>query len=373
MKISLITFFAPVAMLASFAAALPAQAEPLVKTMCLDSDQQLLKDSITALVKNSQQRGLLPALAYDGYNVDRLSPQQRLNLKVEEESKKLSSALFAALNKPEAPADAASGIIANNPSKRSSYSLKERCPANRGVPQSSAQCFGDAGDVGSTSPRDPVDMGVNISQVYETDFDSMSVIQNFMKTKLTSAASNEVAICPGSLDQCRTTPQGFSPAIAAKVIQKPIEIGREYYVQDTTTLKKVAGGLMSIQMTNRSALKVTEIKNICGGSVYVVSAFGLSSDKGFDHTSLLTVIANVGSKTIAVADFSAQAADRTAGGGNGWPLSFPANEVDLNETIIHGYNGVAQIIGSRDHLDSYRTSIAGGARVPATQRVGFGQ
>ena len=356
-------FFTPIALLSSLAMSLPAQADSLTKAMCLENDQQHLKDSIAAIVKDAQTRKLLPALAYDGYNIDRMTISQRANLKAEEESKKLSAALFAAIAQPETPAQLAAGVVTNNPSKLSIYSLKERCPALRGQPVASAECHGDSGGSMTAFTHEPIDMGINVSQVYETQTNSMQVIQAFMKEKLTSTSANTVSVCSGPLETCRQSPGFYFDQNAQKIVKKDIEIGREYYVQDKTTVGRF--GLLTAEMTNRSALKVTEITNVCGGSVYLVSAFNTGGESGFDHASLLTVVASVGSKTLVVADFSAQASDLTSGGGDGYPLKFPANEATVNDMIIKGYDGIAQMIGATDRLDSYR--IPNPSRIPAGQ------
>lgn len=331
------------------------------KLKCSDiqGSERLLKEQIVKQIREAQSNGFKPALGYEGAGEDLGSLQSRVESRAAKQASELSRALFASVNQPSAPGDAASQVLNGDPKRRSAMAVAVRCSGQDRTPRTvieNHQYFTEINrpcNGGST----PQDFGMNVTQVFQTDLQPAQVRDRFARVTLRSSNDNKMTVCTLDGAEGRTgcrNPQNYSEVDVPDFSPKP---NREYYLRSE---KKMCGEVPILgyqcsptPMDNRVTFKVSPV-DICGARAYLITGFANGHNAGFDRSSLIGLIAPVGGKTLVLGDFSAQS--WTAGS---WPLELPKHtqsamdavfgELDRrNHQMKRGYIDIAEMIGSRE-------------------------
>jgi hypothetical protein len=331
----------------------------------LKVDEAKLRKSIIAAIQKGA-KNYSPAIAYeDQSNAGTLQvTNQGINQRAEKQAQALSSALMAAVESKENPANGASKSLFKNEKRRASLDVRMRCTGRDPQPvryidnQKINQSCGGSG-ISFFSPS-PQDIGINITQVYQTSWSSEKVATAFARAKLESDADNTVRACMGERNSCMS-PANYRQINSERFVLDDKTMNRDVFFVDST---KIQAGMSP--MVSYSAMRVSKVP-VCGSDIYLLTAFGNGHKLGLERSSLVGLVARIGDKTVVIGNGSAQSwkIDQD----EPWPLWLPKDPSGLQRKALgglhpdtreeQGYLAIARKIGSTEKTYN---GIVGGAQ-----------
>lgn len=311
-------------------------AENIQKAQCREREKEAVRALLVKLIRdaNDSKTGYKPA---DQFNKPSpLTDDASIDAQARAQASKMADALFAAINNPENPADAASEIMSGgDPKRRTSFRMDVRCKRATTTKQ-----FGDndsalltpltCGSAGFGA------VGFEVGQVLQTRKPAKDVVDTFARA---SFMSESVKKCDLNREECRD-PANYS-AIPADF---KLQVNKEYFVQDTTEILPGKS-----PMVNRNVFTIHP-RRICGARAFVITGFGNGGSRGFDRSTLLGFVVKVGGKTLVIGNFAGQS-QAVANGPiptdqDPWPIWFPLDYKKTATTILT--DKVAQLIEAEE-------------------------
>lgn len=304
------------------------------KSKCTDlaAAQEQLTNDIKKEIRDAEAKNYRPAYGYESGNID-------LETRAQKQAALLAKSLIASLNKPDAPASAAAEAMFGDPTRRSTFQMYARCGSESAKPRRMIDNHRASAGCGSAQT---VDVGMNVSQVFETQMSASDVMVRFARSKMRSSEKNTVGICSGSASDCDKSGAKYSEVKDAS--NWTPTLNKDIYTEDRTSVA-------IYEMVNRQVLKVRTV-DVCGAKAYMVTAFGNGQTEGFKRSSVIGLIAPTSAnKTVIVGDGSTFAL------GNSLPAKFLDYPDKAMDTIfgkiedgrpVGGYLEIASLIGSRE-------------------------
>jgi hypothetical protein len=332
-------------------------------TTDIETTKKLVKQEIMKSIREAQAAGYQPSISYEKSPSN--SMQARVEARGSSQADRLTNSLFAAIQNPKDAANAASEKLAGSANRRASIEMYARCEGDDPVPRKILENKIYLGSQRSACAS-VGDMGINSSQIYQTDMPANKVVVRFARAKMTSTAKNTVTFCAYDRRSC-ASPDNYQ---AYDFSNFTPTLGREYFIEDTTDFGMLASAYMRGKMVNRSAMKISPI-NICGSRVYMVTAFQNGGGLGFDRSSLIGLVAPINGKTIVLGDLSAQGYTKGT-----YPLEFPKKWDDTRNAVLGevdpqtrqasgGYYAIANLVGSTERTFMGEVISTGASSRPA--------
>lgn len=329
-------------------------------TKCSDAktDQDNFKNEIVKRIRAAESAGLKPSLSYEIGDRTATTEVRQVDARASQMADRAAKMLFAAMANPAKPTQAAASALGQNPNRRIFMDMYVRCPGRAGeIKQIVQNQYYFADDSGSCpGDANPVDMGMNVTQIFETKLPAKIVTDRFAQSKLKSSDIDTVTVCLPPQTDCASA-QSYEELPQAWDISKFSPNPRvTYYIQDSTKLSSNPfKAMIAGSMVNRTALRITPV-SICGTKVYLATGFAVGNELGFDRSSLVGVIAQINGKTMIIGEASVQSFDS-----NSKPVHYFARDYfkDTMEGIFGtidpatrqetgSYASIAKLIGSTE-------------------------
>lgn len=311
-------------------------ADNIQKTQCREEEKEGVRALLVKLVRNANDSriGYKPADQFD--KPSPLTDDATIDAKARAQASKMADALFAAINNPENPADAASEVMSDGDTKRrTSFRMDVRCKGS-----SSTKQFGE----NDTALLTPVtcgtsgfgEVGFEVGQVLQTKKPAKDVVDTFARA---SFMSENVKKCDLNREECRN-----SMNYATIPADFKLQVNKEYFVQDSTEIMSGKS-----PMVNRNVFTIHP-RRICGARAFVITGFNNGGSRGFDRSTLLGFVVKVGGKTLVIGNFSGQSQAVAQGpfptDNDPWPIWFPLDYKRTANTVLT--DNVAKLIEAEE-------------------------
>lgn len=250
--------------------------------------EEKLKNDIRELILAARASGLKPAVAYESGVRAGSTAVQKVDHRATEMATRISRAAFAALEAPAPSAAASAASLAMNGSDRRRASLRvfAACSANA----TPSRIIRNQTVSNDEHCGTPASLGFNISQVHQSRRSPEQVRNALARRFFTSNSDETIEVCQNGCERG----QGFREHQNGIV---PV-INKQYQVKSRRSS-------LIASMTNTVSHKFVNLE-ICGTPVHMATAFGNSHERGFDATSLLSLIMPISDRTIVIGDMSMQ-------------------------------------------------------------------
>jgi hypothetical protein len=318
------------------------------KLKCPDvANLQEQAESLILRAITEQQSAIRRTKPAQSYEQDAKNPR---GSRMKNQVRDVAKALVSAINNQQAAAKTASFALNGDAKRRATLKVYSQCYGeqihtvieNAKFVQNIGQC--NQGD-------GPVSVGINATQVFQTDSSTEQVQRAFVK-KVVEPDETQVMSCESPCGAYKQRlPAGFPKS------------GHDYLFR---TQKDFGFGH---SMANETALRITKIP-LCNSEFYLVSALGLpqrSGDRGFDSSALLGVVAPIGGKSLVFGSLAAQA--YRGGGDKPMPIVFLEYHERFINDIFAKYNSIGSMIGSKERTVN---GLIGGSPllIPAARLTG---
>lgn len=331
--------------LALSASASAAGTTGIVAASCLDiaNEEKLVKQQIVKAIRDAATEGFKPAISLET-SASSTATTARVEARANLQATRLASALFAGIRTPASLGSEASKAMFGNSKRRASLDMYSMCASDNALNKviENQTYYQPIEGQACADHTEPVTMGMNVSQVFQTKMPPAQVKDAFARELLMPSDSVKVTVCtdPGAQinsNACRRDSAVYQEMSAASFEPKT---GQDYFLNTQRNF-------ITSNMVNKSTMKITEL-TICGVKSYLVTGFGNGHNLGFDRSSLIGLIAPIGGKTLVLGDASLQAYHTAASQKTSWPLWFPYYPKDAISSGLGVYNELASLIGSQE-------------------------
>jgi hypothetical protein len=323
------------------------RANPLLKCNDQAKDQEQFKFEIMKSV-NASRSGLKPAAVFNAQtaqNASEAAKEAAVQKRLEQQAGRLAKALFAAMQKPSNPADAVSEGLFGRPDRRMSIRFHAQCgSSDSGVDakpklvMENSDFFSNNASCADGERAKSVD--VETTQVLQTGLSEREALNAALRLRVSLHGGVETSVCRGSHVAC-SQPEAFKkidPMTLDPVKEQNLHIQQSEQIAFWT-------------MSSREAVQVHRVP-VCGREVFLVSSLAQSHSYGYDRSTRLDLISQVGDRTVMVVDQASQTWDAEA-----FPLQAPEHPNELKAAYFGqgrtgkgDYADIAQAIGSRERL-----------------------